>query len=672
MKVCVIYVGAYNTFDLCSSSQKNILFDSMNELNLEYDVFISVANETSFYSLDKVQLENTINMNNKISNCKLLNENIKVEAWGTSNRYYIHKQIKVSSMRESFEKLFGKSNIKHFDSIISFNPKLNESIINGEENVIMEWQQKNGTNGRKGKNMHIIPHVFNSSFYKRLKHLSSIIEFEKYDKFIILRPDLNITISKDIINQYLIEKYNIYNKIHVSSRIDIFSISNKFLYNILNEEIYNDLYNNEDKNDENSFHKIIEKSPYKTLHMEINASSLFNKLNIQYYPINIGNVLRVLKNNIVNNNKLSINFRVEYYTQKLDKKWLLNYDEKTEKVYFNYNGDECVYRDQSNPDCYTFCSIHKNFTLENFNKLWEKKREKIPNDKEHKFWKIHNAMRATMSDSMRTYNNNNYIIPMIELFNSDEYFKNKAFLLRPGDVTFNTPIPVITKTFPIITEDSCHYCTNISNDMKLSRNNIILKLNPERHWIKPLELVKKSDIKFGKKNNKIVWRGGPNGFLDHKYRPSRLTFCKKWTNHSDKMIDVGFVGNYENLSGKGRKDISEQLQSKFIISLEGSDVATNLKWIMYSNSVPVMPKPTMCSWLMEDQLEPWVHYVPLENDFSDVEEKYDWCINNLDKCEEIAINSKKYMDQFLDEEREAKITNLVLRKYVDHVTINLI
>jgi|APGre2960657444_1045066.scaffolds.fasta_scaffold160485_2 hypothetical protein len=33
----------------------------------------------------------------------------------------------------------------------------------------------------------------------------------------------------------------------------------------------------------------------------------------------------------------------------------------------------------------------------------------------------------------------------------------------------------------------------------------------------------------------------------------------------------------------------------------------------------------MCSWLMEDRLEPWVHYVPVAPDFSNLTEAVDWC-----------------------------------------------
>jgi hypothetical protein len=102
--------------------------------------------------------------------------------------------------------------------------------------------------------------------------------------------------------------------------------------------------------------------------------------------------------------------------------------------------------------------------------------------------------------------------------------------------------------------------------------------------------------------------------------------------------------------------------------LEGGDVATNLKWMLYSNSVVLMPEPTMVSWLMEDKLRPWVHYVPLSKDFVDLEEKYEWCKLNMEKCEEIALNGKMYIEQFLDKERENKITSLVLKEYTNNVS----
>ena len=48
----------------------------------------------------------------------------------------------------------------------------------------------------------------------------------------------------------------------------------------------------------------------------------------------------------------------------------------------------------------------------------------------------------------------------------------------------------------------------------------------------------------------------------------------------------------------------DNLNYKFILAIEGYDVATNLKWIMSSNSLAVMPRPTYATWFMEGTLIP--------------------------------------------------------------------
>ena len=52
--------------------------------------------------------------------------------------------------------------------------------------------------------------------------------------------------------------------------------------------------------------------------------------------------------------------------------------------------------------------------------------------------------------------------------------------------------------------------------------------------------------------------------------------------------------------------------------VEGVDVATNLKWVMSSNSIAVMPKPKIESWFMENMLIPEKHYIEIKEDYSDV------------------------------------------------------
>ena len=115
--------------------------------------------------------------------------------------------------------------------------------------------------------------------------------------------------------------------------------------------------------------------------------------------------------------------------------------------------------------------------------------------------------------------------------------------------------------------------------------------------------------------------------------------------------------------------VQKQLYYKYIISIEGNDVASNLKWILYSNSVVLMPKPKCSSWYMEDKLIPWVHYVPLDDSFDDLEDKFNWCLLNDNKCCEIAKNATEYMNNFLDTESENIITKMVIEKYFEKVKL---
>jgi hypothetical protein len=85
------------------------------------------------------------------------------------------------------------------------------------------------------------------------------------------------------------------------------------------------------------------------------------------------------------------------------------------------------------------------------------------------------------------------------------------------------------------------------------------------------------------------------------HQEHRKRFYEKYFNNP--LCDLGQVnknGNQEWI--KPKISIGEHLKSKFILSLEGNDVATNLKWIMSSNSIAVSPPLKMETWYMEGTL----------------------------------------------------------------------
>ena len=133
-------------------------------------------------------------------------------------------------------------------------------------------------------------------------------------------------------------------------------------------------------------------------------------------------------------------------------------------------------------------------------------------------------------------------------------------------------------------------------------------------------------------------------------------------------IDVAFShicqnrGEYSEYV-KGKVSINRFLKYKYILSVEGNDKDSGLNWKLNSNSVVLMAKPRVTSWLMETTLIPNYHYVLLKDDFSDLLEKVKWCENNEDKCKDIIKNAHKFMSQFKDEDREEKIEEEVINRY---------
>jgi hypothetical protein len=72
---------------------------------------------------------------------------------------------------------------------------------------------------------------------------------------------------------------------------------------------------------------------------------------------------------------------------------------------------------------------------------------------------------------------------------------------------------------------------------------------------------------------------------------------------------------------------------------------------------------------MEDRLEPYIHYIPLKDDYSDIIEQYYWALQNTEICLEIIKNANKYIEQFLDIENEKKIMSEILLRYFDNIKI---
>jgi hypothetical protein len=226
--------------------------------------------------------------------------------------------------------------------------------------------------------------------------------------------------------------------------------------------------------------------------------------------------------------------------------------------------------------------------------------------------------------------------------------QQKSFKFLSGDISSKT--------------DTLTLCKNRATDCI---DGVILRcLNFNRHWAHYYN--KPKDIPFTEKKNIIFWRGTTTGQIDRK-TGNRFNLITKWFN-ANKNIDIGFSFICQNKDAykkyvKGSCDIPHFLAHKYILSIEGNDKDSGLQWKLNSNSVVLMTKPRITTWLMETTLQPNYHYVLLKDDFSDLEEKLNWCNNNQQKCVDIVKNANKFMSQFSNNDNELKLENDVINYY---------
>lgn len=184
-------------------------------------------------------------------------------------------------------------------------------------------------------------------------------------------------------------------------------------------------------------------------------------------------------------------------------------------------------------------------------------------------------------------------------------------------------------------------------------NSVLLKINQKK-----LFKFVQDNTDFENKNDLLVWRGTVTN------NPTRLDLVKKF--FKNKNFDIGLIDkNVSAIYKKPILSINEQLKNKFILCLEGKCISTSIFWVMNSNSVCVMPKPTCESWFMEGQLIGGVHYIEIQSDFSDLEEKIIYYQNKQDLCKEIIINANNHVSQFKDKKKEKAINLKVLEKYLE-------
>jgi len=208
---------------------------------------------------------------------------------------------------------------------------------------------------------------------------------------------------------------------------------------------------------------------------------------------------------------------------------------------------------------------------------------------------------------------------------------------RFGDVNDYLPEPGVVKSRPIAGDNA---------------NSVLMKLDSFRHF-----QLWDDRQDFRDKIKAAVWRGNTHHEL-------RRVLLRRYG--ADRRHDIGHVSAaFDGIAPKPWLTAREQMRYRYVISIEGYDVATNLKWILNSQSLCLMPRPRIETWCMEGRLKAGEHYVELRDDFADLDDKIAHYERHEDEARAIIANANRFMQPFKDRASEDLVSILVLQKYFE-------
>ena len=129
---------------------------------------------------------------------------------------------------------------------------------------------------------------------------------------------------------------------------------------------------------------------------------------------------------------------------------------------------------------------------------------------------------------------------------------------------------------------------------------------------------------------------GAFGFLLGTTKPKRLDYLEMTNKSPDKFAFIEtekYAPNMKNLLSL----LDFKKKFKYVIDLPGHTYSTKSYWMLFLKRPMFYVEPNQ-KFAWERQLKPWVHYIPVKRDFSDLEKHFDWAQANPDKVNKISSN----------------------------------
>lgn len=157
-----------------------------------------------------------------------------------------------------------------------------------------------------------------------------------------------------------------------------------------------------------------------------------------------------------------------------------------------------------------------------------------------------------------------------------------------------------------------------------------------------------------KKQAKVFWRGSPTG-AGPENNDLNGTDRLRFLNYAKDLpfVDAAFNTYATQMNPEFQAKVAaihklkpyvrpeDSIIYKYLIDIDGNSCSyARMAWILYSNSVLFKHMSNKVQWYYS-QMQPYVHYIPIANDFSNLQSQFTWAESHQIEVEAIALNGRK-------------------------------
>ncbi|KRX79622.1 KDEL motif-containing protein 1 [Trichinella sp. T6] len=170
-------------------------------------------------------------------------------------------------------------------------------------------------------------------------------------------------------------------------------------------------------------------------------------------------------------------------------------------------------------------------------------------------------------------------------------------------------------------------------------------------------------ISWEEKENKAFWRGRDSS----KERLLLVNISRKYPDLLDaKLTHFFFFTDKVDVYGPPVHNIAmpKFFEFKYQISVDGTVAAYRLMYLLAGNSI-ILKQDSIYYEHFYPLLKPWVHYVPVKRDLSDLIDQIQWSMNHPEQVKTIIKNAQNFVNSYLTPRATYCYLADVFKKYAE-------